>query len=285
VSSIIPLYYKTFTYKISGNKMGSVAKTPSVSTSFNQPVNQPVFDMADIIIISILVGVFVLGLVGLSLYFMHLQMQDKSIAKNLNRVNHLHTIENALRKVVPQSVQLPFDDDADLDTEGGDTMEHTVLRHNDAPIIEYPRKTEYDRRREVLDDVMERTDRRRPPIQMIPINIPTRGIDEFRQIGVISSVSDGAGSDDAGSDAHGKKRILPLYGRRTYNGSSKWNYYTSTDGYHVVQLSVTHKNKDCMQEYGCDELYSGDDIYIQEYDEVFRVNMYQRSPIRYIPYV
>ena len=50
----------------------------------------------------------------------------------------------------------------------------------------------------------------------VPINIPTRGIsDTYQQIGAINS----------------GEKILPLYGRPLWPGASKWNFYTSNDGY------------------------------------------------------
>lgn len=108
--------------------------------------------------------------------------------------------------------------------------------------------------------------------QNIPINVSTRGIDEYRQIGILSS------SDD-------DTRILPLFGRRTYNGSSKWNYYTYTDGFQKLELSVVHQNKDCKNEYGCDELYTDDKVIVPGYNNSFNVIMYKKTGPTYIPYI
>lgn len=248
---------------------------------------EPIFDTADVIIIVVLVGIFFICIVGLSLYFTHLQSQNKSINKRLDNLNHLHTIENALRKVLPPSVKLPSDVERESrelrrDREAHEEPEETGF--------EYPKKTPYDRQRDTIDGIIERAAhgdtlyrprRSSHNVRMVPINVPTRGVDEFQQVGVIASIE----NKNETSSTDTRKKILPLYGRRTFNGSSKWNYYTSTDGYHVVQLSIVNQNKDCMEEYGCDELYSDDEIYVQEYEESFRVNMYNRSPIRYIPHV
>lgn len=248
---------------------------------------EPIFDTADVIIIVILVGIFLLCLVGLSLYFMHLQSQKSSISNRLDNINHIHTIENALRKILPPSIKLP----SEVERENRELQREREAREEaETKDFEYPKKTTYDRQRDTIDDIIERVAHddagyqqrsAPPPVRMVPMNIPTRGVEQFQQVGIIASIDNQ--NDEASTST--RKKILPLYGRRTFNGSSKWNYYTSTDGYHVVQLSVVHKNKDCMEEYGCDELYSDDEIYIQEYEESFRVNMYKRSPIRYIPYV
>lgn len=111
-----------------------------------------------------------------------------------------------------------------------------------------------------------------PTIRRMPINIPTRGAPEnYTVVGVLNDVT--------------SKKILPLYGRKVYNGSPKWNYYTSTDGYNTLHLSIIHKNKDCWNEYGCDELYSDDIVHVSGYDGEFKVNMYKRTGPTYIPYV
>lgn len=111
-----------------------------------------------------------------------------------------------------------------------------------------------------------------PQIRRMPINIPTRGSPEsYTVVGVLNDVT--------------SQKILPLYGRRVYNGSSKWNYYTSTDGYNTLNLSIVHKSKDCLNEYGCDELYTDDLVYVSGYENEFKVNMYKRTGPTYIPYV
>ena len=80
-------------------------------------------------------------------------------------------------------------------------------------------------------------------------------------------------------------KILPLFGKETYPRSSKWNYYTSTDSYHNVQLPIIYKNKDCMHEYGCDEIYNGDSVYVEGYKDSFGVTLYENDSPKYIPFV
>ena len=109
-------------------------------------------------------------------------------------------------------------------------------------------------------------------VRVVPINIQTQKVDSYKQVGILSSNEE-------------PSKVLPLYGRRTVNGSSKWNYYTSTDSYHSFDISVAHKNKDCSDEYGCEELMSGDVIEIPAYNTPFTVNMYRLRGPTYIPYV
>jgi hypothetical protein len=112
-------------------------------------------------------------------------------------------------------------------------------------------------------------------IPVVPVNVHTRGWDSYRQVGVLHEI------DACGNNP----RILPLYGRQTYPSSSKWNFYTTTDGYHLLKLPVFYKNKDCTDQYGCDEIFSGDELYVKEYQSTFQARLYNDNQIRYIPYV
>ena len=78
--------------------------------------------------------------------------------------------------------------------------------------------------------------------------------------------------------------MLPLYGQPTYNGSSKWMYYISSDKYHSIKMPITHKEKKCDSEYGCDELYNDDIVDVPSYNGKFKVNIYEYDKPKYIPY-
>lgn len=108
--------------------------------------------------------------------------------------------------------------------------------------------------------------------QHVPINIQTRGpSEEYRQLGVL------ANGDNS--------NILPLYGRRLYNGASNWNYYTQTDRFVSVNLPVFNAKKDCSAEYGCSELTDGDEVTVPQYSETYKVTLYHLDGPRYIPYL
>lgn len=109
------------------------------------------------------------------------------------------------------------------------------------------------------------------PLKNIPINIPTRGETSYVQIGILSN------SDN--------DKILPLYGKQTYQRSQHWNYYTTTDSYNLIKIPLTYEGKDCMKETGCREINDGDNIFIDEYGESFKVKIYESSKFRYIPYI
>ena len=75
------------------------------------------------------------------------------------------------------------------------------------------------------------------------------------------------------------------YKSTTYRGSNKWLYYTETDKLHPVKIPVTHKNKDCTDDHGCDEINDGDSVVIPSYNGDFKVKIYKMNKPRYIPYV
>jgi hypothetical protein len=101
-----------------------------------------------------------------------------------------------------------------------------------------------------------------------PINIPTRGIEDYRQLGILS---------DAGGN------VLPLYGRRTYSGSTKWNYFTRANDHLSLKIPLSSNGNSCDDHIGCPELYDDDSINIPEYNGNFNVKFYNNTP-RYIPF-
>ena len=103
------------------------------------------------------------------------------------------------------------------------------------------------------------------PVNKASINIPTRGeASPFQQIGVLIE-------NDATSDS----KKLPLYGSKLHSGSSNWKYYTSSDGYHNVKLPIVKNNKNCLDNYGCQEINDNDDVTIKGYDsKTFKISLY-----------
>ncbi len=106
----------------------------------------------------------------------------------------------------------------------------------------------------------------------IPINIQTQSSNvNYSQMGVLTR-------------ENGKETILPLMGRPLITNRSKFQYYTISDKSNV-KLPIYHKNKNSMNEYGCDELFNGDKIYVEGYRDIFLVSIYENSSPRYIPYL
>lgn len=117
------------------------------------------------------------------------------------------------------------------------------------------------------------------PVVVLPAwDMQTRQPTQVTQVGMLTEiVEDGSGSKP-------EHPVLPLYGKQVYQGSNKWYYYTSTDGYHMMHIPVVYKNKDCTNEYGCDEIFDGDEVFVESYDSYYRVKLYDRH-LRYNPFV
>ena len=116
----------------------------------------------------------------------------------------------------------------------------------------------------------------RAPLQKhVAINIPTRGeVCHFQQVGALIE-----------KRHSGDSKVLPLYGKPTYPGSRYWLYYTSSDNYSPVKLPVNSNNRCCLDEYGCDELWSESEVTVEGFTNNFKVNLYKFDKPRYIPYV
>jgi len=104
----------------------------------------------------------------------------------------------------------------------------------------------------------------RPPI----IGIATQGMPEsFQSVGIINV----------------GEQVLPLYGRRTTGGSDRWNYYTRTDSYNPVPLPVKFQKRNCMDDVGCQEIMSGENIKIDALKKEGKTDIYQFNGPKYIP--
>jgi len=107
----------------------------------------------------------------------------------------------------------------------------------------------------------------------LPINIQTRGPNvDYRQLGILTRTN-------------GEEMILPLMGKPLYSNRSKWQYYTMTDSNNVVKLPISSNGRSCTDEYGCDELTNGDTIYVEGYNDMFKVTIYDNKYFQYIPFL
>jgi hypothetical protein len=103
----------------------------------------------------------------------------------------------------------------------------------------------------------------------IPINIPTQGLPErFQSVGIMT-LPDG--------------QVLPLYGRRTATSTDRWNYYTRTDTYNPVPVPITFNKRDCMDDVGCNELMTGEQVTTFGTGNAGKVHIYKMDGPKYIP--
>jgi hypothetical protein len=107
----------------------------------------------------------------------------------------------------------------------------------------------------------------------IPVNVATQGENtSYKQIGILTRLN-------------GKEMILPLMGRSLITNRDKWQFYTMSDTNNSVKLPVSNRGKSCTNEYGCDNIYNGDTVYVEGYNDAFKATVYENNNIRYIPYL
>ena len=115
------------------------------------------------------------------------------------------------------------------------------------------------------------------PPGTVPINISTNvgAVDtSYRQVGMLTPVS---------GNTNGK--ILPLMGRPLFVNRDKWQYYSMSDQNNSIKLPIKHNGRSCTNEYGCDKLYNGDIVYVEGYNEAFKITTYDSDTIRYLPFL
>jgi hypothetical protein len=52
-----------------------------------------------------------------------------------------------------------------------------------------------------------------------------------------------------------------------------------------TKLPVSLNGKSCTGEYGCDEIYDNDSVYVEGYNHMYKVTMYLNNQFNYIPVV
>jgi hypothetical protein len=100
----------------------------------------------------------------------------------------------------------------------------------------------------------------RPPRTFVQVGIPMG----WRQIGALIE-----------NIPTTTKRIQALFGQRI--NSYRWQYYSLVGEHTFIKLPITSKDKDCMADTGCDELYSNDIVSIPGLGD-FKVLIYQNIP-------
>jgi hypothetical protein len=105
----------------------------------------------------------------------------------------------------------------------------------------------------------------------MPINVRTQGPPintNYRQVGLLTRIN-------------GKETILPLMGRPLQKNRDKWQFYTMSDKNNSVKLPISFKKKSCTSEYGCDNIYNGDTVYVEGYKDAFQATIYDNAVMEY----
>ncbi len=106
----------------------------------------------------------------------------------------------------------------------------------------------------------------------IPINVSTRSVNSaYRQVGILTRVN-------------GTETILSLMGRPLFPSQDKWQFYTMSDKNQSVKLPVTYKKRSCTSDQGCDNIYNGDTVYVEGYNDAFKATIYDNAIQYSIPY-
>jgi hypothetical protein len=97
----------------------------------------------------------------------------------------------------------------------------------------------------------------------------------YQQIGILTR----------SNNNNNHNEILPLMGKRKMTSRYKWQYYTISSGHGNLQtkLPISVKGKSCTGEYGCDEIYNNDTVYVEGFKDVFVATIYENNTFEYIP--
>jgi hypothetical protein len=115
------------------------------------------------------------------------------------------------------------------------------------------------------------------PRGSVPINMSTNigAVDtSYRQMGIMTPLNSAS-----------KDNILPLMGRPLFTNRDKWQYYTISNQHNNVKLPISFKGKSALNDYGVDQIFNGDTIYVEGYNEPFRVTVYENDTIKYLPFI
>jgi len=111
----------------------------------------------------------------------------------------------------------------------------------------------------------------------MPINVSTSidAVDtDYRQVGLLTPTT---------GETNGK--MLPLMGRPLFVSRDKWQYYTMSEQRNSIKLPISRNGKSATTEYGVDKLYNGDVVYVEGYNQPFKITTNDNDDIKYIQYI
>lgn len=90
---------------------------------------------------------------------------------------------------------------------------------------------------------------------------------DYQQVGVL------VGDNEQGNEP----TLLALFGRKM-STRDRWEYYVASDKFHMWKLPVQVQKRMCDHEFGCEEIYNGDQVIVPDYgNRVFTARIYAYS--------
>ena len=119
----------------------------------------------------------------------------------------------------------------------------------------------------------------RIPPNTVPINVSTNigatpADTAYRQMGILTPLNGAS-----------KENLLPLMGRPLFTSRQKFQYYTISNQHNNIKLPISVKGRSGLDEYGVDEVFDSDTVYVEGYNDAFRVTKYDNNTIRYLPFL
>jgi|688.fasta_scaffold634957_2 hypothetical protein len=119
--------------------------------------------------------------------------------------------------------------------------------------------------------------RKEGPVLPDRINYPSQYDNcEFKQVGVISKIKNIECDENCCND---NTDIMPLYAKPSKYNRNNYNYYTTNNGNQNLNLQVPieFKQRNCMEDNGCNEIYDNDIIRVPVFNKNYKVTMYPRN--------
>lgn len=120
----------------------------------------------------------------------------------------------------------------------------------------------------------------------IPINMATNTgatvNTSYQQIGLLTKADS---SNSSNTNSSSDPVIMPLMGKPLFTSRDKWLFYTISDKNNAMKLPIIIKGRNALSEIGVDNVYTGDTVYVQGYNNDFKVTLYENSTPQYIPFI
>lgn len=105
---------------------------------------------------------------------------------------------------------------------------------------------------------------------------PTRGYpDNYHQLGTLILIEDE--NEEGYNKIEQDNKLITLFGRQKYPGSSEYEYYTSlSTGNTTTKIPLKTQQR---------ELFDNDEVFVKEINKKYRVNLYPNEELKYNPFL